>query len=77
MLVPFMGTEVTRLLDWEQQQQRHDWKLEKKINTKSINSMQVSNSIFHSEMNRQFYLKGVIAVLGQFFLSQDTNSSCD
>jgi len=30
MLVPFMGTEVTRLLDWEQQQQRHDWKLKKK-----------------------------------------------
>lgn len=33
MLVPFMGTEVTRLLDWEQQQQRHDWKLKKKHNT--------------------------------------------
>lgn len=36
MLVPFMGTEVTRLLDWEQQQQRHDWKKKKEKEKKRL-----------------------------------------
>lgn len=83
MLVPFMGTEVTRLLDWEQQQQRQDWKGKKRKyhwrnhSHKSVNSMQFANPVFHSE-NEQTILAGgsKCFILGykQFSWSNITNT---
>lgn len=72
MLVPFMGTEVAKLFDWEQQQQRHDWKFGGKKELLQICQL-YANNIFYFEMNRGFSVKWELGAHRQNFYRRTAN----